>query len=63
MKVTVARDANKEAFKLSFLAGVTHENLDNWIDNNVTDFQSAKEALRKLAHVVLMLAKYTKLGS
>ena len=51
----------KEAYKLSALYGLTHEQLDTYIDTNVTDFASAKEFVRKLAHVELWLVKQNRL--
>ena len=51
----------KEAYKLSQLYGLTHAELDIYIDNNVTDLASAREFVRKMAHVILWLVKQTKL--
>ena len=51
----------KEAYKLSQLYGLTHEQLDTYIDNNMTDLQSAREIFRKALHVILWLVKQTKL--
>jgi len=52
---------NKEAYKLSQLYGLTHEQLDTYIDSNVTNLAEAKQFMRKMAHVILWLVKQTKL--
>lgn len=59
--VIINPNPQKEAYKLSQLYGLTHEQLDNYIDNNVTDLPSAREFVRKMVHVVLGLVKQTKL--
>ena len=59
--VTINPNPQKEAYKLSQLYGLTHEQLDTYIDANVTDLASAREFLRKLSHIVLWLVKQTKL--
>ena len=59
--VSINPNPQKEAYKLSQLYGLTHEQLDTYIDNNVTDLPSAKEFLKKLAHAVLWLVKQTRL--
>lgn len=51
----------KGAYKLSQLYGLTHEQLDTYIDNNMTDLASAKEIVRNALHVILWLVKQTKL--
>ena len=51
----------KESYKLSQLYGLTHEQLDTYIDNNVTNLGEAREFMRKIAHVILWLVKQTKL--
>ncbi len=59
--ITFNPNPQKEAYKLSQLYGLTHEQLDTYIDNNVTNLASAKEFVRKQAHVILWLVKQTKL--
>ena len=59
--VTINLNPQKEAYKLSQLYGLTHAELDIYIDNNVTDLASAREFVRKMAHVILWLVKQTKL--
>ena len=59
--VIISPNPQKEAYKLSQLYDLTHEQLDTYIDNNVTDLQSAREFMRKMAHVLLWLVKQTKL--
>jgi len=59
--ITINPNPQKESYKLSQLYGLTHERLDTYIDNNVTDLASAREFVRKMAHVILWLVKQTKL--
>lgn len=59
--VSIEPNLQKEAYKLSQLYGLTHEQLDTYIDNNVTNLAEAKEFIRKMAHVILWLVKQTKL--
>ena len=59
--IAINPNPQKEAYKLSRLYGLTHEELDTYIDNNVTNLAEAKEFIRKLAHVTLWLVKQTKL--
>ena len=59
--VTINPNPQKESYKLSQLYGLTHEQLDTYIDNNMTDLQSAREIIRKALHVILWLVKQTKL--
>lgn len=51
----------RNAFKASALYGLTHEQLDTYIDDNVTNLATAREFVRKLAHVILWLVKQTKM--
>jgi len=59
--ISIVANPQKESYKLSPLYGLTHERLDTYIDNNVTDLASAREFVRKMAHVILWLVKQTKL--
>ena len=59
--ILIEPNPQKEAYKLSQLYGLTHEQLDTYIDNNMTDLASAKEIMRKALHVILWLVKQTKL--
>jgi len=59
--VTINPNPQKESYKLSQLYGLTHEQLDTYIDNNMTDLQSARGIFRKALHVILYLVKQTKL--
>jgi len=59
--VTINPNPQKEAYKLSQLYGLTQEQLENYIENNVTNLTQAKEFLKKLSAVVLWLVKQTKL--
>jgi len=61
VKININRNPHKEAYKLSKLYGLTHDQLDTYIDNNMTDLASAKEIMRKALHVILWLVKQTKL--
>jgi len=44
-----ARDAGWQDITMNNLAGLTNQQIDNYITNNVTDLASAREALKKLA--------------
>lgn len=59
--VTINPNPQKESYKLSQFYDLTHEQLDTYIDNNMTDLASAKEIVRKALHVILWLVKQTKL--
>ena len=59
--VTINPNPQKQSYKLSQLYGLTHEQLDTYIDNNVTNLATAKEVIRKALHVILWLVKQTKL--
>jgi len=58
--VSINPNPHKEAYKLSQLYGLTHEQLDNFVDglSTMADF---REAFRKALHVILWLVKQTKL--
>lgn len=58
--VTIVENPQKAAYKLSQLYGLTHGQLDNYI-NGLNTMADYKEAFRKLAHVTLYLIKQTKL--
>lgn len=47
----------KKSIIASFIHGLTAEQLDVYIDNDVIDLSSAKEFLKKLAKVVLCLTR------
>jgi len=51
----------KQAYKLSQFYGLAQSQLENYIDNNVTNLAEAKAFLKKLSAVVLYLVKQTKL--
>lgn len=48
----------KQRIGLEELAGLTYSQLDNYIDNNVTNLASARQVLKKLAKWNLALTKY-----
>jgi len=57
-------DKQREAIaniKLSFLNKATPEMIDNYIDNNVTDLNSAKAFLKKISKVLLYLLRHNNL--
>ncbi len=43
--------------KKSFLNGLTKEQINTYIDNNVIDLNSAKQFLKKLSIIILYLLK------
>ena len=49
----------KVAYATSVLKGLTQEQLEQYIDNNVTNLVEAKAYLKKLSAVVLYLVKHT----
>ena len=59
--VTIIPNPQKEAYKLSQLHGLTQQQLENYIDNNVTNLAEARDYIKKLSAVVLWLVKQTKL--
>ena len=58
--VNVNPNPQKEAYKLSQLYGLTHEQLDTLVDE-LSTMADYKEAFRKALHVILWLVKQTKL--
>jgi len=59
--VTINPNPSKEEWALSELHGLTYQQLEDYIINNVTDLPSARTFLIKLSKVVLMLTKFTEL--
>lgn len=59
--VAINPNPQKAAYKLSQLHGLTQQQLENYIDNNMTNLAQAKEIVKKLAAVVLWLVKQTRL--
>jgi len=59
--VTINPNPQREGYKLSALYGLTQQQLQTYIENNVTTLASAKEYLKRLSAVVLWLVKQTKL--
>lgn len=57
----IVLNPQKEEFKLSQLYGLTQQQLENYIDNNVTNLAEAKEYIKKLSAVVLWLVKQTRM--
>jgi len=47
----------KDTIELSTISNLTYNQLDTYIDNNVTDLASAKVYLKKLSKVVLAMLK------
>ncbi len=58
---TINPNPQRESYRLSALYGLTQEQLETYIENNVTTLASAKEFLKKLSAVVLWLVKQAKL--
>ena len=59
--ITTNPNPQRQAYKLSHLYGLTQQQLETYIDNNVTNFAQAKEFIKKLSAVVLWLVKQTRL--
>lgn len=51
----------QESFHAAFL-NKTPQQVENWIDMNVVDLNSAKDVLKKLARVIVILAKREREG-
>ena len=51
----------KSTINLSEISSLTYNQLDTYIENNVTDLASAKIYLKKLSKVVLAMLKYQNL--
>ena len=49
--------------KVSILANKTYAQIQTYIDNQVTDLDSAKVVLKKMANVILALLKERDLSS
>ena len=47
--------------KSSFINGLTAEQINTYIDNNVTNLAEAKAYLKKISKVILYLLKHTNL--
>ena len=52
------RQEARDHIRLEELAGLSYQQIDNYIDNNVTSLANAKVVLKKLAKWNLALAKY-----
>jgi len=48
--------------KLSNLSGLSKNQVDNYIENNIVDLDSAKEFLKDLSNVVRLLLRKTNLS-
>jgi len=60
MKKRLTTQTQRESIsglKASFLAGKTPEQVETYIDNNVTDLPSAKAVMKLMAKAILYLAK------
>ena len=53
---------SKDTMDLSDISGISYEQLDTYIKNNVTDLASAKIYLKKLSKVVLAMLKRQNIG-
>jgi len=59
-KIDIKVNPIKESYKLSQLYGLTHEQLDTFVDG-LSTMADYKEAFRKALHVILYLVKQTRL--
>jgi len=60
----ILSDKQKEALreiKTSFLSGLTKEQINTYIDNQITDLANAKAFLKKLSVVVLYILRHSNL--
>ena len=60
-QIVIKENPQKEDYKLSQLYGLTPEQLETYIDTKVTSLATAKEYLKRLSDVVLILVKRTQL--
>lgn len=56
--ITKAQRQSITELKSSLLAGKTENQINNYIDNNITDLTTAKAFLKKLTKAIIHLAKY-----
>ena len=54
---TEEQRTNTDKIRQSFLSGLTENQIDTYIDNNVTDLTSAKNVLKKLSKIIFYIAK------
>jgi hypothetical protein len=59
--VVVNEISDKEKVALIDLSDVTYNQVDNWIDNQVTDLASAKVVLKKISKIISLLVKRSQL--
>lgn len=59
--VPITPNPQKESYKLSVFAGATPEQIDTYIENNITSLVTAKEFLKKLTRVVQLLLRETRM--
>ena len=48
-------DENKQEFDVNLLKGKTPAQAEDWIENNVTDLASAKDALKTIAKFLVAI--------
>ncbi len=64
MKKRLISDKQRDAIKTvreSFINKLTPAQVDTYIDNNITNLESAKAYLKKISKVLLYLLKHTNL--
>ena len=64
MKKRLISQKQREAIKTvreSFINGLTLAQIENYIDNNVTDLTSAKAFLKKISKIILYLLRHSNL--
>jgi len=49
------------AIRQSFLNGLTVEQINTYIDNNITDLSSAKVFLKKLSKIILYMLRHSNI--
>ena len=59
-RIPINPNPQKEAYKRSQLYGLTHEQLDTFVDG-LSTMADYKEAFRKALHIILWLVKQTRL--
>lgn len=56
----INNNSHKETYKQSVIYNITSDQIDAYIDSHVTNITTAKDFLKKLARVVVLLARQNK---
>lgn len=59
--VTINPNPQRESYKLSVFMGMTPTQIDTYIENNVSNLESAKELFKKIVRLLQVLARQSRL--